>query len=149
MYGRDPEIGISKGFETGGVLVSPLRLHLALQFTGTDQLLSSESGNFGIGLLAGAEYLPSWWSSTRLQPSLLVRGGWLFSLNDAGGFGTCSDPNSTFIGSCSRPMIQAGVSATVLERLRLQVTANWYPPARQGQDNQWAIGPGIGVQWGF
>jgi hypothetical protein len=149
LYGRDPEVGISKGFETGGFFVSPVRFHAALQFTGTQQLLSSESGNFGIGVLLGAEYLPSWWSSTRLQPGLLLRGGWLFSTNDGGGFGTCSNPGSNVIGSCSRPMVQGGVSATLLERIRLQATFNWYPPARSGQDNQWAIAPGIGVQWGF
>ena len=149
LYGRDPEVGISKGFETGGVFVSPVRFHAVLQFVGTEQLLSSESGNFSVGVMLGAEYLPSWWSSTRLQPSLLLRGGWLFSTNDGGGFGTCSNPGSNAIGGCSRPMIQGGVSATVLERIRLQATFNWYPPARQGQDNQWAIGPGIGVQWGF
>jgi hypothetical protein len=47
VYGRDPEIGISKGFETGGVFVSPLRFHAALQLTGTEGFLSSESGSLG------------------------------------------------------------------------------------------------------
>jgi hypothetical protein len=132
MYGRDPEIGVSKGFRTGGVLVSPLRLHAALQFVGSDQLLSSESGDLVLGVVAGAEYLPSWWANSRLQPSLLLRGGWMFSSNDDGGFGSCPDPGSDAIGDCSRPMVQGGVSATVLERVRLQLTANWYPPARSG-----------------
>jgi len=148
-YGRDPEIGISKGFRVGRVLVSPLRLHAALQFVGSDQLFSSEGGDYVGGLLVGAEYLPSWWANTRLQPSLLLRGGWLFSSNDAGGFDDCPEPESDTIGACSRPTVQGGVSATVLERVRLQVTANWYPPAHGGQDHQWAIGPGVGVQWGF
>ncbi|BDG04732.1 patatin-like phospholipase family protein [Anaeromyxobacter oryzae] len=149
MYGRDPEIGISKGFATRGVYVAPLRFHAALQLVGSEQLLSSEHGNFIMGVVAGAEYLPSWWSSTRLQPSLLLRGGWLFSSNDGGGFGKCPDPGSDVIGDCSRPTIQGGVAAAVLERVRLQLTANWYPPAGSGQKNQWALGPGIGVQWGF
>ncbi len=149
MYGRDPEIGISKGFEVGGVFVSPVRLHAALQLNGSDQIFSSEHGHFVTSLLVGAEYLPSWWSNTRLQPSLLVRGGWMFSSEDDGGFGDCPDVGNETIGYCSRPAIQAGVSATVLERIRLQVTGNWYPPAKSGEKNQWAIGPGIGVQWGF
>jgi len=149
MYGRDPEVGISKGFQTGGVFVSPLRFHAALQFIGSDQILSSESGNFVLGVLAGAEYLPSWWADTRFQPSLLLRAGWMFSDNDSGGFEQCPVPGSNIIGACSRPMIQAGVSAAILERIRLQVTGNWYPPARVGEAHQWAIGPGIGIQWGF
>ncbi|HET9598207.1 MAG TPA: hypothetical protein VFP65_21650, partial [Anaeromyxobacteraceae bacterium] len=149
MYGRDPEVGISKGFQTGGVFVSPLRFHAALQFIGSDQILSSESGNFVLGVLVGAEYLPSWWANTRFQPSLLLRAGWMFSDNDSGGFEQCPTPGSNVIGACSRPMVQAGVSAAILERLRLQVTGNWYPPARVNESHQWAIGPAIGVQWGF
>jgi hypothetical protein len=149
MYGRDPEIGLSKGFQTGHALVAPLRFHAALQFTGADQLLSSESGNFALGALVGAEYLPSAWADTRLQPSILLRGGWLFSTNDGGGFGDCPDPAPDAIGGCSRPIVQGGVSATLLERIRLQLTGNWYPPAHSGQKHQWSIGPGIGVQWGL
>jgi hypothetical protein len=149
LYGRDPELGISKGFQTGGVLVAPVRLHAAVQLVGSDQLFSSEGGNLVPGLVVGAEYLPSWWANTRLQPSLLLRGGWLFSSSDDGGFGTCDDPGSDVIGDCSRPTVQAGFSATLLERVRLQATFNWYPPVRSGQDHQWAIGPGIGLQWGF
>jgi hypothetical protein len=149
MYGRDPELGISKGFETGGFFVSPVRFHAALQFTGADQLLSSEGGDFALGVLLGAEYLPSAWSNTRLQPSLLLRGGWLFSSNDGGGFGTCPDVSADPIGACYRPIVQGGVSATFLERIRLQLTGNLYPPARSGQKVQWSIGPGIGVQWGL
>ncbi len=149
MYGRDPELGISKAFQTSGVLVSPLRVHAALQLVGVNQIFSSEGGNFAFGLLAGAEYLPSAWANTRLQPSLLLRGGWLFAVNDEGGFGDCTDPASDVIGSCSRPAIQGGVSATLLERVRLQVTGNWYPPVRSGQKQQWSIGPGIGIQWGL
>jgi hypothetical protein len=149
MYGRDPEIGFSQGFRTGGFLVSPLRLHAAVQFIGSDQILSSESGNFVAGVLAGAEFLPSAWATTRLQPSLLLRGGWMFSSKDAGGFGSCPDPSSGVIGSCSRPMVQGGASATLFERVRLQVTGNWYPQVRSGEKQQWAIGPGVGVQWGL
>jgi Patatin-like phospholipase len=149
MYGRDPEIGLSKGFETGGVFVTPVRLHADVQFVGANQILSSESGNFAIATLAGVEYLPASWATTRFQPSLLLRGGWLFSFNDGGGFGDCTDQGSSVIGACSRPAIQGGVSATLLERIRLQVTGNWYPPAHSGEKHQWSIGPGIGVQWGL
>jgi hypothetical protein len=149
MYGRDPEVGYSQGFSSGGFLVSPLRVHAAVQFIGSDQLLSSEGGKFVAGVLLGAEYLPWAWASTRLQPSLLLRGGWMFSAADSGGFGTCPDPSSKAIGSCSRPMVQGGVAATLIEVVRLQVTGNWYPPIGNGQRQQWSIGPGIGVQWGF
>jgi hypothetical protein len=149
MLGRDPEVAISKGFKVGRLLVAPVRLHAAVQFVGLNQLLSSESGSYAVGVLAGAEVLPSWWANTRLQPSLLLRGGWIFSEQDDGGFSECPNPESSAIGSCSRVSLQAGVSATLLERIRLQATANWYPPAGSGQSDQWSIAPGIGLQWGF
>jgi hypothetical protein len=120
-----------------------------VQFSGIDQVFSSEGGEAAIGALVGAEYLPSFWASTKLQPSLLLRAGWLFSFNDDGGFSSCPEPASDTIGTCSRPMVQGGVSATLLERVRLQLTANWYPPAQNGEEHQWSIAPGIGVQWTF
>jgi hypothetical protein len=149
VYGRDPELGISKGFEVSRVFVAPVRFHAAVQLMGISQVFSSEGGDFKIAPVVGAEYLPSWWSNTRLQPSLLLRGGWVFSSNDSGGFGTCKDPSNQAIAYCSRPTVQAGVSAAVLERIRLQVSGNWYPAIRSGEKNQWSIGPGIGVQWGY
>ncbi len=149
MYGRDPEVGASLGFQVRRVLVSPLRVHAAVQFVGADQVFSSETGKAAFSLLLGAEYLPSWWANTRFQPSLLVRGGWMFAARDDGGFSKCPDVTNDTIGYCSRPVIQAGLSAAVLERVRLQVTGNWYPPARSGESHEWAIGPGIGIQWGF
>jgi hypothetical protein len=149
MYGRDPEIGATWGFQMKRVFVAPVRLHAAVLLVGANQIFSSERGGAAVGLVAGAEYLPSWWSSTRLQPSILVRGGWMFAANDDAGFSTCPDPGNSTIGYCSRPMIQAGVSATLLERFRLQLTGNWYPPAQNGEAHQWAIGPAIGYQWGF
>ena len=148
-YGRDPEVGASLGFRVQRLLVSPLRIHAALQFVGLGSVLSSEQGKTAYTLLLGAEYLPSWWSTTRLQPSLLVRGGWMFATADGGGFSSCPDVKNDTIGYCSRPAIQVGVSASILELVRLQVTGNWYPPARSGETSQWSIGPGIGVQWGF
>jgi hypothetical protein len=149
MYGRDPEIGMSYGFQVRSVFIAPLRLHGAIQLNGANQLFSSERGDSALTLLVGAEFLPSWWSTTRLQPSVLLRGGWMFGFNDDGGFSTCPDPGNATIGHCSRPAIQAGVSATILEWVRLQLTGNWYPPAQQGESHQWSIGPAIGIQWGL
>jgi hypothetical protein len=147
MYGRDPEVGLSKGFKMAGRLVHPVRFLAALAFTGFNQVFSSEGGETAYTLMVGAEYLPSWWSSTRLQPSILLRGGWMFAANDRGGFETCTEPEDRNIGHCSRAAIQAGVSTTVLERVRLQLTGNLYPASQKGEELQWSFGPGIGIQW--
>jgi len=149
MVGREPEVALSKGFTMGGRLVHPMRLHAALQIVGMGQVLSSEGGDAAFTLMAGAEYLPSNWANTQLQPSILLRAGWMFAVNDSGGFSGCDDTANKTIGHCSRPAVQGGVSATIIERVRLQITGNLYPPTEKGEATQWSIGPGIGIQWGL
>jgi len=34
-------------------------------------------------------------------------------------------------------------------KARLGFGPNWYPPVHSGEEHQWSIGPGIGVQWGL
>ncbi|HUL57780.1 MAG TPA: patatin-like phospholipase family protein [Anaeromyxobacteraceae bacterium] len=148
-YGRDPEIGASMGFRMRRVFVSPVRVTAAVQFVGIQNAFSSESGDSAYTVLLGAEYLPSWWATTRFQPSLLLRGGWMFAAKDGGGFSACPDVTNDTIGYCSRPAMQFGVSASILELARLQLTGNLYFPAARGEKTQWAIAPGVGVQWPF
>jgi hypothetical protein len=149
LIGRDVEIGLSRGFGTARGLVAATRLHAALQINDTATLLSSEHGTFAIGAQAGVEVLPASLSSSALQLSLLVRGGVLLSAGDHFWTGSCPAPSSDQVGSCSRPVLGAGVSATALERVRLQLLFNWYFPVSKGEHSWWAISPGIGLQWGF
>jgi hypothetical protein len=147
LVGRDLEGGVSMGFKGRGGLVASTRLHAALQLNNTYAVLSSESGTLALSLLAGVEVLPAAWASSALQPSFVLRGGLLLSQGDDFGFGTCGSPGSDKVGSCSRPVVGAGVVATALERFRLQLFFNYYPTTGSGQESWWAIAPGLGVQW--
>jgi hypothetical protein len=46
-------------------------------------------------------------------------------------------------------VVGAGVSTTVLERVRVQLMFNYYPAPHAQEVGWWAVGPGIGVQFPF
>jgi hypothetical protein len=149
LFGRDLEAGISQGFraELGGV--ASVRLHAALQLSNTARLISSENGAVAISPLLGIEILPATWSTTALQPSLIIRGGYLFSSRDGWSTKGCPTPSSDIIGTCSRPSFGAGVAATALERIRIQLLFNYYPAPHAGNLAWWDVAPGIGLQFPF
>ncbi len=149
LVGSDSEIGVSKGFrsEIGGI--ASVRLHAALQLTNTARLISNESGAVALAPLVGIEVMPAAWSSTAIQPSVVVRGGFLFSSRDGWSTETCPTPTSDTIGSCSRPVIGAGLAATALERIRIQVMFNYYPAPPIESVSWWAVSPSLGLQFPF
>ena len=149
LVGSDPEIGVSKGFrsEFGGI--ASVRFHAALQVTNTGRLISNEKGALALAPLIGIEVLPASWASTTLQPSVVVRGGFLFSSRDGWSTKACPTPTSDTIGTCSRPAIGVGVAATALERVRLHLMFNYYPQLHSGNALWWSVGPGAGLQAAF
>jgi hypothetical protein len=149
LIGRDAELGLSRGFVGARGVVAATRLTAALRFNDAPALLSSEHGTFAVSAEAGVELLPASLSSSALQLGLLVRGGVLLSSGDHFWTGSCPDPSSNELGSCSRPVLGAGFSATALERVRLQAVFDWYFPVRKDEHAWWAIAPGIGLQWSF
>ena len=149
LFGRDLEAGASKGFTVERRLIGAVRLHGAFQVNNTATVLSSEHGSPAVSLLAGVEVLPASMASSTFQPSLIVRGGVLLSAKDDFWFGSCPHPESTEVGSCSRPALGVGVAATALERVRLQLFWNYYFRVQTGNVAWWAISPGIGLQWPF
>ena len=151
MQGGTPEAasvgGSSYGFSGERGLISSARLHLALQANNIAAILSSQSGVMAFSALAGVEVLPAALASSALQPSLVLRGGYLVSEGDDFATGSCRDPASDVVGSCSRGVVGLGVAATALERVRLQLFFNFYPAVRSGQIAWWTLAPGLGVQW--
>lgn len=147
LYGRDLEVGVSFGFSGEHGLIGSARLHAALQANNTSAVLSSESGVMAFSALVGVEVLPAALASSALQPSLVLRGGYLASEGDGFGFDACKDPGSDAVGSCSRGVIGLGVAATALERVRLQLFFNFYPAVKSSQVAWWTLAPALGVQW--
>jgi predicted acylesterase/phospholipase RssA len=97
---------------------------------------------------AGLAAMPRQLGSPVLQPSFLLRGGYVLSPNDAVGGKPCEGQDRVTIGACSRPVVEVGAAAAVTGILRLQLMTAWYPPA-WGMPGLWAILPGIGVQVGY
>jgi hypothetical protein len=149
VFGRDLEAGVSRGFTVDRALVSSVRLHGAIQLNNSTTVLSSEHGSAGLSLLAGVEVLPATWATSAFQPSFIVRGGMLFSGRDEFGFGSCPNPDTEQVASCSRPVLGAGVAAAALERLRFQLLFNWYFPMGNQTKAWWTLVPALGVQWPF
>jgi predicted acylesterase/phospholipase RssA len=149
LVGSDPEFGISKGFRSDLGGIASVRLLAALQLTNTARLISNENGAVALAPLLGVEILPATWASTTLQPSIIIRGGFLFSSRDGWNTRSCPTPASETIGTCSRFVVGAGVSTTVLERVRVQVMFNYYPAPHAQEVGWWAVGPGIGIQFPF
>ncbi len=98
--------------------------------------------------LVGLDALPASIGSTTLQPSFLLRGGYVLSPNDSFGGSPCEGQDRVTIGACSRPAVETGAAVAFTGLLRLQVMVAWYPPAF-ASPGLWAVLPSIGVQLGF
>ena len=148
-FGRDVELGGSHGFFDAFREGRWFRLHGAVQMNRLGQAISSDPGPRAVTLLAGAELLPPRISSTRVQLGALLRGGWQLSSIDDWGARRCPEPDTDTLGVCSRPVLQAGAVAALLERVRLHLLAGWYPPYQAMRRSLWAVSPAAGLEWTF
>jgi predicted acylesterase/phospholipase RssA len=146
--GREVELGASARLARRGRLLPTLRLQLAVQLHGLSSLVSSDPDPFAAAVLGGLVHTPRALSSAWLQLSLGARAGWILSEGDGYGAGACEGIDRDRIGGCSGPVGQLVLSASALERVRLQLSADAYPRfgARRAQ---WSLSPAIGVQVAF
>lgn len=136
------EFGVSLGTSAPAV-PRGLRLTGALGLRGLQRVFSSAGGEpFALVAVAGPEWRPSALQASLVQGRLALRGGWQFSTRGASGGEDC---HSAGVSSCSRPVVQGLLGATFLERFRVQVVGEWYPPS-DGHRGVWALSPGIGVE---
>ncbi len=144
----ETELGLSRGFFQSR-LPHGLRLAGALGFRGLEEALSAGKGErFALVAAGGVEWQPPSGRSTLAQLRLGLRGGWLFAADDGYGGGTCLDRGSSGPSACSRPVVQALVGVTALERFRLQVVGEWFPGTAT-RAALWSIAPGIGLEFGY
>ena len=101
-----------------------------------------------LAALAADGRLPRELGTAVLQPSFLLRGGYVLSPNDAVGGKPCEGQDRITIGACSRPVVETGAAVAVTGILRVQILGAWYPPA-WGMPGLWAILPGVGFQIGL
>jgi hypothetical protein len=147
--GRDLELGGSYGFFDPFEEARWFRLHVAAQMNRLGQAISSDRGPRAVTLLGGAELLPPRISTTRFQAGALLRAGWQLSSTDDWGAKACPVPDADTLGVCSRPVMQGGAVAALLERVRLHLLVAWYPPYQSSRKPLWAISPAAGLEWTF
>ncbi len=149
--GRVVEIGYSASDPESRWFPSWLRLALAAQLYGMPAALSSERKFFGAAGLAGLEFQLPVTGASVVQVRMALRGGYLLASGDHYLQAPCAYGDGTVdrIGRCSGPVFDVNLSATVLERLRFQLLAQWFPAVRAGDVGLWAISPGAGLQVSF
>ncbi|MFP2957243.1 patatin-like phospholipase family protein [Myxococcus sp. 1LA] len=136
------ELGVSLGTDAPAV-PRGLRLSGALGLRGLQRVFSSGGGDhFALVAVAGPEFRPPALQAALVQGRFALRGGWQFSTREPSNSEDCG---AAGVSACSRPVVQALLGATFLERFRVQLVGEWYPPAR-GSRGLWAIAPGIGVE---
>ncbi|WP_426752643.1 patatin-like phospholipase family protein [Myxococcus sp. Y35] len=136
------ELGVSLGTDAPEV-PRGLRLAGALGMRGLQRVFSTGGGeHFALVAVAGPELRPAALRAPLVQGRLALRGGWQFSTRKSSSRDDCS---AAGVSACSRPVVQALLGATFLERFRVQLVGEWYPPSR-GNRGLWTIAPGIGVE---
>ncbi|MCE9669814.1 patatin-like phospholipase family protein [Myxococcus stipitatus] len=142
------EVGLSLGLSRLALPMG-LRLASAVDFRGLEDIFSAASSDrFGIEVVTGLEFQPQSEQSILAQSRLGVRGGWLFSSNDHYATQACEERGARSVTACSRPVLQAFVGLTFLERFRIQVVGEWYPGSTT-RKSLWAVAPGIGLELGL
>ncbi len=144
----ESEVGLSRGFFQSR-LPRAVRVAAAAGFRGLDQALSAgKTERFGIVAAGGIEWQPPPGRSTLAQLRFGLRGGWLFAADDRYGGGPCPDRGVSDVSACSRPVAQALVGVTALERIRVQVVGEWFPGTAT-RAALWSIAPGVGFELGY
>jgi predicted acylesterase/phospholipase RssA len=136
------ELGVSFGTDSPA-LPRGLRLSSAIDLRGLQRVFSTGGGDpFALAVMVGPELRPAALQAALVQGRLALRAGWQFS---TGTLPAGEDCGSAGVSACSRPLVQALLGATFLERLRVQVVGEWYPPS-EGNRGLWSIAPGLGVE---
>jgi predicted acylesterase/phospholipase RssA len=142
--GRPLEVGGDWAFDE----LSWLRATAGLEILNLLSSLGSDSQPVAFTPVAGLSAVPRSIGSPVLQPSFLLRGGYVLSPNDDFGASPCQGQDRVTLGACSRPTVELGAAATVTGVLRVQVLGQWYPPA-WGLPGLWSITPSLGFQLGY
>jgi hypothetical protein len=136
------ELGLSLGTDAP-VVPRGLRLTGAVDLRGLQRVFSTAGGApFALAVVAGPEYRPPTSQAALIQGRLALRAGYQFSMGKESDRGDCETAG---VSACSRPVVQALVGAAFLERLRVQLVGEWYPPSG-GHKGLWAIAPGLGLE---
>lgn len=130
----ETELGLTTELPESNVIPGWLRLSAVVGARGLADVLSSGGhDSFGVlttvGVGADPRLLSTFWSQLHVG----ARVGWLFASSSDYG---------------SRPVVQAVLALTMLERFRVQLAGAWFP-AFEGRGTDWSVAPGVGLEFGF
>lgn len=146
MGPTESELGYTRGFGDSTWLPAGFRLTAAVGFRGLEGALTSgETAPFALLLVGGLELQPR--RNVLEQLRLGLRAGWMLPGRDAGSTQACDDGGAE-LSACTRPVFQAVVGYTLVERFRVQVVGEWFPGIGRRSD-RWSVAPGIGLELGL
>ena len=125
------------------------RLHAALQLVGAETLFAPDPIALRLSLTAGGEFEPLFISDGLLQPIIGVRAGWQVGSRDSLGTRSCNERRSLDDNrNCSQFVLHSYLALAVIERLRLQLTVEWFPIEQSGvKNNLYDVQFGFGFQF--
>ena len=129
-------------------LESWARAHVAVQLKGVSSLLTPDTNKFGLVFAAGPELEPLFMTTSYLQPMLGMRAAYQFSSRDTFGFQSCTAQRA--LGDerlCSQFLLQAYLAIAILERVRIQLTGEFYPIGRSFDTRPFDLQIGFGVHF--
>ncbi len=144
-FGPSLELGGSHAALLDSLLPAGMRLAGAASLGGLGGVLSSGESPWSLELTGGILYQPPALSSIAAQLLFGLRAGYLLASGDDFSTRRCPEGTPNQLGGCSRPVLQLLVAGKLIERVRLQVVGEWFPPTEE-QDGLWAISPGLGLQ---
>lgn len=142
LVGRHIELGLSLGAPYSRVRW--LRATAALAIVGLETIVASDAPRMAFGGALGLEVEPIGLSNSLYQLRVGARVGYSIGTVDRAGREAC--PANHMTRFCTRPYVDTYVAGALLELIRIQLSAHFYPTWGEGRRFEFFIGPSIGVE---
>jgi hypothetical protein len=125
-----------------------LRLNLALRLKGIVSLLTQDPNKFAFGAFAGPDIELRPFTRPTHMITIAPRVGYQWSQGDHVGSASCNAAGTRGDGrDCSQWLLQAATSFIAIERVRLQVTLDYFPRKVEFDDRRYDVQIAVGVQF--
>lgn len=129
-------------------LESWARVHAAFQVKGISSIITGDDDKLGFLLAVGPEFEPLFITTAYLQPMIGVRAAYQLTSRDTFASRICTEQRA--LGDqrlCSQFLLQGYLAVAVLERIRVQVTGEYYPIGRDFDNRQFDLQLSFGVHF--
>ncbi len=145
VVGTAQEIG---GSTAGLGLPDWLRLNGGLRMEGLISLITTDPNRFALGLFAGPEFEIRPFTRLRQMFTIAPRVGYQFSQGDKFGSRDCDAAGTRGDGrDCSQVVLQGAGSVVAYERVRLQLSVDYFTQKVAFDDRRYDVQLSLGVQF--